>query len=1060
MSTKKKVDSRVRTLIENAVKSQHRSLFVIVGDHGKDQVVNLHYVLSKSQVKSKPTALWCYKKDLGFSTHRKKRMNQIKKAMARGLYDPNKEDPFELFITSTQIRWCYYKDTKKILGSTYGMVVLQDFEALTPNLLARTIETVEGGGIIILLLRTMNSLKQLYSMSMDVHTRFRTGAYGDIVPRFNERFILSLGSVKNCLLLDDKLNILPLSKHAKNIVPIAGSLGKVNVEDSAPLKELKESLAETQPIGALVETARTMDQAKAIMTFVEAISEKTLRSTVSLTAARGRGKSASMGLAIAAAVAYGYSNIFITSPSPENLNTVFDFVFKGFDALKYKDHLDYEAIQSTNPDFNKAIVRINIFRDHRQTIQYIDPSDSDRLGQAELLVIDEAAAIPLPYVRKLLGNYLVFMSSTINGYEGTGRSLSLKLLSQLRKNQHSSTSSSNSNNKKNKHKQLNEHRVLREVTLDVPIRYAEHDPIESWLNDLLCLDSTKSSYRIVSGIPHPSKCELFHVNRDSLFSYHKVSEAFLQRMMALYVSSHYKNTPNDLQMMCDAPAHELFVLLGPNAGSNGSLPDILCVLQVCKEGKISKEAIRASLARGKGAAGDLIPWVMSQQYLDNNFGSLSGARVVRIATHPDATGMGYGSRAIELLGKYYQGDIVSINENDSSEKKKNKEEKSKKNKSNSSSLTEEKIKPRKNMPPLLTPLDQRPPERLHYLGVSYGVTTKLFNFWGNAGFVPVYLRQTTNELTGEHSCIMLKPLNTEDMVSGPEAGWCNNFSSDFAKRFLFLLSSSFRKLDVQLALSMLSKCTPAISITNANKEIGANESSISKFSAFLGPLDVQRLEAYSRNLVDYRLITDLMPIMSQLYFLGKFDESFKLSALQTAILVGVGMQSHTMDAIASQLDLPTGQLLAMFNKTVRKVSLYLKRVEENEAKEELNKMNNELPNGKSATKKKKKKKKNTNNNNAKNEKTNDDEDNNSNDNDEMVGQTAVPKEFMQYAIKGNDKDWDTALSNRAQNDSARKNVVSIRSKRDHEDGNEDAEQARKKHKKSSSKKKKKKKKKY
>ena len=74
------------------------------------------------------------------------------------------------------------------------------------------------------------------------------------------------------------------------------------------------------------------------------------------------------------------------------------------------------------------------------------------------------------------------------------------------------------------------------------------------------------------------------------------------------------------------------------------------------------------------------------------------------------------------------------------------------------------------MPPLLTPLDQRTPERLHYLGVSYGVTTKLFNFWGKAGFVPVYMRQTTNELTGEHSCIMIKPLNTQDMVSGPEEG--------------------------------------------------------------------------------------------------------------------------------------------------------------------------------------------------------------------------------------------------------------------------------------------------
>lgn len=42
----------------------------------------------------------------------------------------------------------------------------QDFEALTPNLLARTVETVEGGGIVVLLLRTMNSLKQLYTMTM------------------------------------------------------------------------------------------------------------------------------------------------------------------------------------------------------------------------------------------------------------------------------------------------------------------------------------------------------------------------------------------------------------------------------------------------------------------------------------------------------------------------------------------------------------------------------------------------------------------------------------------------------------------------------------------------------------------------------------------------------------------------------------------------------------------------------------------------------------------------------------------------------------------------------
>lgn len=64
--------------------------------------------------------------------------------------------------------------------------------------------------------------------------------------------------------------------------------------------------------------------------------------------------------------------------------------------------------------------------------KYIQPNEAMKLGQAELLVIDEAAAIPLPLVKSLFGPYLVFLASTISGYEGTGRSLSLKLIQQLR----------------------------------------------------------------------------------------------------------------------------------------------------------------------------------------------------------------------------------------------------------------------------------------------------------------------------------------------------------------------------------------------------------------------------------------------------------------------------------------------------------------------------------------------------------------------------------------------------------------------------------------------------
>ena len=87
----------------------------------------------------------------------------------------------------------------------------------------------------------------------------------------------------------------------------------------------------------------------------------------------------------------------------------------------------------TQGEAGKIVVRVDIFREHRQTVQYIVPSDHLLLAQAELVAVDEAAAIPLPVVKKLMGGgHLSLLSSTIHGYEGTGRSLSLKLIQQLR----------------------------------------------------------------------------------------------------------------------------------------------------------------------------------------------------------------------------------------------------------------------------------------------------------------------------------------------------------------------------------------------------------------------------------------------------------------------------------------------------------------------------------------------------------------------------------------------------------------------------------------------------
>ncbi|OQS05481.1 N-acetyltransferase 10 [Thraustotheca clavata] len=1059
---KKKVDARVRTLLENCVKTNHRSFIVLVGDHGKDQVVNLHYILSKTVVKARPKVLWCYKKELGFSTHKQKRMKQIKKQMSRGLYDSNTEDPFELFISSTDIRWCYYKETQKILGKTYGMCVLQDFEAITPNILARTIETVEGGGVVVLLLRTMTSLKKLYTMTMDVHSRFRTEAHQDVVARFNERFILSLSSCDKCLVLDDELNVLPISKHARNIEALPPVEDEMTPEQRE-LHDLKESLRDTQPVGSLVAEAKTLDQAKAILTFAEAISEKTLRSTVTLTAGRGRGKSAALGMSLAAAVAYGYSNIFVTAPSPENLGTVFDFVFKGFDALKYKEHLDYEIIQSTNPEFNRAVVRVNIFREHRQTIQYIQPHHHEKLAQAELLAIDEAAAIPLPVVKNLLGPYLVFMSSTINGYEGTGRSLSLKLIQKLREQQGSAgmaaqqaMSGIHGDNKTRKgERKLHEERwqaasaaahqhlstpqtaagggrVLREVALEMPIRYAPNDSVEKWLNNLLCLDCGSTPNRIIGGTPHPRECELYYVDRDSLFSYHKLSESFLQRIMALYVASHYKNQPNDLQLLSDAPAHHIFVLLGPQAegqGNAGQLPDVLCVVQVALEGEISKESVAAQLSRGQRASGDLIPWTVAQQFQDNEFAGLSGARVVRIATHPDVTGMGYGSRAVELLTKYYQGELASGEFEEESEPAKPTEEDS----DDESNLLKEKVKPRKTLPPLLLPLTDRPAERLHWFGTSFGLTLPLYTFWQRSGFRSVYIRQTANPLTGEHTAIMLNALKCDDLPASPAEGWLDEFVGDARKRFMALLAYEFRTLPTTLSLSLLTDAKNA----SGDKEkeetalvrvssglISANDLQVS-----LTPFDVKRLQSYAKNMVDYHMIVDLIPSVARLYFLNRLPDT-TLSYLQRAILMSIGLQHQSVDNLTSELNVPSNQLLALFNKAVRKFSNAFQSILESEveatieAPKEVKTMapteltlEEDLADAKEQALKKLKQK-------------------------EMLDSLNL----SQYAVRGDDAEWAKALDNKK--DATKGVQLKNTQKKKKREESEDTEKNAKKHKKS------------
>ena len=53
----------------------------------------------------------------------------------------------------------------------------------------------------------------------------------------------------------------------------------------------------------------------------------------------------------------------------------------------------------------------------------------------------------------------------------------------------------------------------------------------------------------------------------------------------------------------------------------------------------------------------MIPWTVSEQFRQYDFGELSGARIVRIATHPDFQRAGYGREALRQLEEYYRNEV-------------------------------------------------------------------------------------------------------------------------------------------------------------------------------------------------------------------------------------------------------------------------------------------------------------------------------------------------------------------------------------------------------------------
>jgi N-acetyltransferase 10 len=192
--------------------------------------------------------------------------------------------------------------------------------------------------------------------------------------------------------------------------------------------------------------------------------------------------------------------------------------------------------------------------------------------------------------------------------------------------------------------------------------------------------------------------------------------------------------------------------------------------------------------------------------------------------------------------------------------------------------------------------------RLDWIGTSFGLTGGLFRFWKKAGMSLLYLRQTKNELTAEHSSIMIRSLPQR---SGYDDAWLPAFSADARRRIISLLSGPFHALEVKVATAVLTdlsnitmKAPEACQEATSTVRIRSGTSSALKakeLNYWITPHDLKRLELYGRNLCDHHLISDLLPPISRLFFTERFGDSFSLSSLQVLLLCGMGLQNSAVN---------------------------------------------------------------------------------------------------------------------------------------------------------------------
>lgn len=374
----------------------------------------------------------------------------------------------------------------------------------------------------------------------------------------------------------------PFMARMADVISDDGAVIRVSAGDDDPAPAVPAAAFGQQAF----QVAGTPDQEQAIEAVVRAGQGRRRRPLV-ITADRGRGKSAALGIAAVRLLRGGRNRIVVVSPRKDNVATLF------------RHAADQVGID------HHGQTRLQLEAGASLEWLPVDELLASR-PEAELVMVDEAAAIPAPLLKQiLLGWPRVVFASTVHGYEGSGRGFNLRFQSVLdRETPH-----------------------WQSLTLDQPVRWSPLDPLEPLVNRLFLLDADAKGAEPTGNLTVED------------WQPGQASEVELARAFGLLVDAHYRTTPGDLrQWMDDSDAATVVARQGA---------DIVGVLWATVEGGLAPELAQSVLRGERRLKGHLLPQSLANHGGDAEAATLRMLRVVRVAVHDQCRRQGIGRKLLE-----------------------------------------------------------------------------------------------------------------------------------------------------------------------------------------------------------------------------------------------------------------------------------------------------------------------------------------------------------------------------------------------------------------------------